>query len=136
MLSVATLETKASQMNKIKKQVPEVPTEEELRRREEEKKIQVAATRRKFKDQYKKVLETLMLKNLMKEDEDKSSFKKLPKRPKVKSAKDENVNEVGDTAAGSALVAIRRRSATLENNENCANQLAPTAPPSTLKSVR
>lgn len=76
--------TQAFLLQKVKKTQTEELSEEEQLRRDEDKKAQVAAVRRKFKQQYKKVLDTLMLKNIMKEDQDGSKPKPLPGKKNVK----------------------------------------------------
>ena len=125
---LASLETKASRMNKIKKMAAEELSEEEQKRREEEKKIRVAAVRRKFKEQYKKTLESLMLKNVMKEEEEKAAMQKKLSYKKPKMKQPVLVESEDDTAippaaaAGSALHAIRRRTMSSAGDGSKASQ--------------
>ena len=120
--------TKASLLQKVNKPPVEDLSEEEQQRKDEEKKVLVAAIRRKFKDQYKKVLDALMLKNLMKEEQGivkKTKPGRKTQRPPAEAACLGVEPEVGAllTAlpAGSALAAVRDRGKG-GNDENCENQ--------------
>jgi hypothetical protein len=99
--------TKAYLLQKVAKKaaVPTTLTEEE----EKAKKNKLIIMRRKFKDEYKKVLDGLMTKNQLKEQNDKERVKKIPPRKKVVSdLVDDNIDPL-TLPVGSALSVVRRR---------------------------
>ena len=123
--------TKAYLSQKISKQQQAEPiTDEEALQLDLKKREKVAAVRKRFKAQYKKVLETLMEKNLAKEEEEEAKAQRslLPLKRSVSQTKkliaSQGVEISGGhapfPAAGSALSAIRHRDDT--NDENRENE--------------
>jgi len=122
--------TKAYLLQKVARRANEPLSEEEVQQQESAKKEKLVAMRRKFKEQYKSVLENLMVKNQLKESEEKEKSRTLPKRlvAKKSSPSFEDDANMSSLPVGSALSVVRRREESSTVNDQ-ATESPTTHPP-------